>query len=78
MNDKTTEDLGAQDPELKNSPVAWETDEDTETLRETMPEEPACYFNDAAYEHGSVIRSGTTLLRCEYGIWIPSGSARET
>ena len=26
-------ELGAQDPELKNSPIAWELDEEIETLR---------------------------------------------
>src|SRR5690606_35559300 len=40
IHERTTEggmsrrsaDLGAQDPELKNSPIAWETAEDTEAL----------------------------------------------
>ena len=71
----TTQQLGAQDPELKNSPVAWESDEDTEALRESLPEEPVCYFNDIAYSHGTVIGSGDTLLRCDHGLWIPAGPA---
>ena len=76
MSDKTP-DLGAQDPELKNSPVAWEADEDTEALRESIPGEPICYFNDAAYTHGTIVRSGGTLLRCDYGLWVPEPTENE-
>ena len=65
--------LGAQDPERKNSPVAWETDEDVEALREAIPDEPACFFNDRAYAHGTVVGSGSVLLRCDNGIWVPAG-----
>lgn len=72
MNAKTVQ-LGAQDPELKNSPVAWESDEDYETLRESIPEEPICYFNDAAYAHGTIVGSGGVLLRCDHGLWVPAG-----
>lgn len=64
---------GAQDPELKNSPVAWEDDEESEALREEGPGEPFCFFNDKAYDHGTVIKSGTALLRCDRGIWFPAG-----
>lgn len=67
--------LGAQDPELKNSPVAWESDEESEVLRRTIPDEPACYFNDTAYSHGTVIQCGTELLRCDHGIWVQAGSS---
>lgn len=66
-----SEDLGAQDPELRNSPVAWEGDEDTEALRESMPGSAVCLFNDKAYPHGALIRSGITVLRCDRGIWVP-------
>jgi hypothetical protein len=74
MNPKTQQ-LGAQDPELKNSPVAWESDEDTEALRESIPEEPVCYFNDRAYAHDTVVGSGDVLLRCDHGLWVPAGPA---
>lgn len=77
MRNGKTPQVGAQDPELKNSPVAWEEDEDTETLRSSAPEEPACYFNDASYAHGSVVRSGGTLLRCDRGLWIPEPTEPE-
>ncbi len=69
------EELGAQDPERKNSPVAWETDEDVDALRETIPDEPECYFNDRAYPHGTTVSSGSVLLRCDSGVWIPAGAA---
>ena len=64
-------DLGAQDPELKNSPVAWEMDEDTEALRETVAGDALCYFNGRTFTDGEMIRSGTTILRCDRGIWVP-------
>jgi hypothetical protein len=67
--------LGAQDPERKNSPVAWESDEDVEALREALPDdEPTCFFNDEGYANGVVVSSGSVLLRCEHGIWIPAGA----
>jgi len=66
MNSKIL-DLGVQDPEARNSPVAWEIDEDTETLRESIPGDPVCFFNDQAYDHNTVIKSGcaaTTVYGC--------------
>jgi len=71
---RNPQELGTQDPDRKNSPVAWEMDEDVESLRESIPEEPECFFNDQAYKHGTVVSSGSTLLRCDNGIWIPAGS----
>jgi hypothetical protein len=68
-----TLDLGAQDPELRNSPIADEGDEDTEALRETLPDAPACYFNGVAYSHGTIIKSGADALRCEHGLWVRAG-----
>jgi hypothetical protein len=73
MNAKPRQ-LGAQDPELKNSPIAWESDEDTEALREEIEDEPVCFFNDQVYSHGTVVSSGSTLLRCDHGIWVPAES----
>jgi hypothetical protein len=70
-----TQQLGAMDPERNNSPVAWEAEEDTEALRETVPDEAVCFFNDLAYEHGMVIKSGSVLLRCDHGLWLPAGPA---
>ena len=69
-----TAELGAQDPERNNSPIAWEADDDTETLRESVSDEAVCYFNDASYAHGAVVSSGSVLLRCDHGIWLPAGT----
>jgi hypothetical protein len=65
-------DVGAQDPELKNSPVAWELDEDTDALREEFPGAPVCYFNDEIFDNGSIVKSGAVVLRCDYGVWVPA------
>jgi hypothetical protein len=73
--DRKILDLGAQDPELKNSPVAWESDEETDSLREQEPGAPECYFNGKAYEDGVVVKSGTVLLCCSSGIWLPVASS---
>lgn len=70
---RRTPDLGAQDPELRNSPIVWESEEEPQGLRESIPGEPVCFFNDEAYSHNTVIKSGTTLLRCDYGLWVPAG-----
>lgn len=66
--------VGAPDLELTNSPFAEETDEDSEVLRLEVPGEPACYFNGVSYRHDSYVCSGSTLLRCDYGIWVRTGS----
>jgi hypothetical protein len=72
------EQLGAVDPERKTSPVAWEADEDTEVLRESVPDAAVCYFNDLAYAHGTTVKSGSVLLRCDHGLWLPAGPVDET
>ena len=77
MTDSTI-DVGSQDPERKNSPVALETDEDTEVLRQEVPPEPVCYFNDTAYRDGTVVKSGSGLLRCDKGLWVSAGPSDPT
>jgi hypothetical protein len=67
--------LGAQIPELKNSPIAWEGDEDTEALREALPSEPTCFFNDHEFEHGAIVSGDGVRLRCDHGLWVPAGPA---
>jgi hypothetical protein len=64
--------VGTQDPELKNSPVAWEGDEETETLREIVPGEPVCFFNDREFPHGAVVIGNGVRLRCDHGMWVPA------
>lgn len=68
-------ELGSQDPELRNSPIAWEGDEETETLRESIPSEPVCFFNDREYAHGTIVQRSAVRLRCDRGLWIPAGPA---
>ena len=68
-------EVGAPDPELKNSPIAEQMEEDYEVLRREVPGEPVCYFNNEVFEHGAFVRSGTVLFRCDYGIWVDGGPA---
>ena len=67
--------VGAMDPELRNSPVAEEFDEDSETVRQQMPGEAVCYFNGHAFRNDQYVKSGTQVLRCRYGVWIEAGSS---
>jgi hypothetical protein len=66
-------DVGVPDPELRTSPIAEETDDETETLRQEVPGEAVCYFNNKSFKTGAYIKSGTSIMRCDYGIWIPAG-----
>lgn len=66
--------VGAPDPELKNSLIIEETDEEFDVLAQEAAELPVCYFNGVAYRHGQHICSGTELLRCEGGAWVREGS----
>lgn len=77
MTDSTT-DVGSPDPERKNSPIASEMDEDMEVLRQEIPPEPVCFFNDTAYPDGTVVKSGTALLRCDKGLWVSAGPSDPT
>lgn len=72
---KHTEDVGAADPELNTSPIAEEGNDESEILRQEVPGEPVCYFNNQIFANGTHIKSGTSILRCDYGIWIPAGPA---
>ncbi len=67
--------VGAQDPELRNSPIAEEEDEDTDVIRQQVPGEPVCYFNGTEYQHGSYVVSGSMLLQCSHGVWIESAAS---
>ncbi len=68
--------VGAPDPELRNSPIIEETAEDMAELERQLPEGGAgCYFNGTAFAPGTVVRSGSDLLRCDAGAWVRQGSA---
>jgi hypothetical protein len=66
--------VGAPDPEMKNSPMMEETADDYEVLKQETPGEPVCYFNAISYPHGAYVCSGDVLLRCDYGVWLRLGS----
>ena len=74
-NEKNHPNVGAPDPELENSPIADESYEESEDLKQEMPGEPVCLFNGTSYPHGAYVQSGSALLRCDYGIWVPAGPA---
>ena len=74
MNDtRPIPQVGAQDPDLRNSPIAFEDDVDTEVLRQQVPGEPVCLFNGQAYVNGSIVVSGSRHLKCVHGIWVETG-----
>ena len=70
---KHAENVGSPDPELNTSPIADENDDETEVLRQEVPGEAVCYFNNQSYPTGAYIKTGSSLLRCDYGIWMPAG-----
>ena len=70
--------VGAPDPELRNSPIVEETDENYEIAAQTLPDEPLCFFNGHAYRHDQFVCSGSELLRCFRGAWVQEGSCDPT
>lgn len=67
--------VGAADPERRNSPIQTDPEQSFELMREQIGDEAAvCYFNDQLYPNGSYVLSGSTYLRCERGIWVEMGS----
>ena len=66
--------VGAADPERRNSPTPTDPEQSYELLREQVGDEAAgCYFNDVLYPDGAHVMSGSTRLRCERGIWVELG-----
>jgi hypothetical protein len=69
--------LGAADPERRNSPLETDPAEVFELLREQVGDEAGCcYFNDVRYANGDEVLSGSTRLRCEQGIWVEVGARK--
>lgn len=67
--------VGAADPERRNSPIQTDPGQSFELLREQIGDEVAeCYFNGLPYGEGSYVLSGSTYLRCERGIWVDAGT----
>jgi len=68
--------VGAPDPEMRNSPIFDEADADYLSLDMEL-EAGVCYFNGRAYAIGDYVCSGDELLRCEgRGVWVREGSCR--
>jgi hypothetical protein len=66
--------VGAPDPEHKNSPIV---DEEEELSLDLELESGVCYFNGVAYPIGQFVRTGSELLQCEErGIWVRKGEMR--
>jgi hypothetical protein len=57
----TMPQVGAQDPELNNSPIL----DEHKAAPDLELEVEACYFNNVAFQIGQYVRSGSELLRCE-------------
>jgi ribonuclease Z len=74
----TLPQVGAPDPELKNSPIIDESEHDEHAGSPDLEiEEGVCYFNDEAFAIGDFVRSGSEVLQCaERGVWLRKGEKR--
>mgnify|MGYP000648464769 CR=1 FL=1 len=70
-------DLGAPIPELKNSPIIGNVDDERELIEPEIPEERSCYFNDQSYRHGTHIKSDSIILLCDRGVWVETQTPEE-
>jgi hypothetical protein len=70
--------VGAPDPELKNSPIVDHSEfDDRDGLFDVETESGACYFNGAAFVIGDLVRSGSDVLECApRGVWVRKGVKR--
>jgi hypothetical protein len=69
--------VGAPDPELRNSPIFDSNDSDDLSL-DLEFEEGVCFFNNESFALGKYVCSGNELLRCEErGVWIREGSCHD-
>lgn len=63
--------VGAADPERRNSPWQSDPEQSYELLREQVGDEvDCCYFNDERFADGAEVVSGAVRLKCERGIWV--------
>lgn len=70
-------EVGAPDPERKNSPI-FDDDSLEEEYEDLELETGVCYLNDAVYSIGDYVSSGNELLRCAgRGVWIRVGTSQE-
>ncbi len=71
--------VGAPDPEAKNSPIVDHAEyDDQDAMLDIEQESGACYFNGAAFAIGDTVRSGSDVLECApRGVWVRKGVKRE-
>ncbi len=68
-------EVGAPDPELKNSPI-FDADSEEADYEDLELETGVCYFNGTSFRLGEYVSSGGELLRCmERGVWVRVGSS---
>ena len=68
----THPNVGGQDPDLKNSPIVGDDDDELDDAPfDEASKTAVCYFNGESFAAGSIVRSGTLMLRCEFGVWVP-------
>lgn len=75
IKSKPPVNVGAMDPELRNSPVIEDTDEDYALAGQEQTVTKTCFFNGTAFPNGQSVCSGSgEMLRCVDGKWIRVGS----
>ena len=55
--------VGSPDPELNTSPIAEETDEEYDVVKQEIPGEPICYFNNQQFKNGHCQKGSFEVLR---------------
>lgn len=71
---QSTNQVGAPDPELQNSPI-FDSNDNNELSLDRELEEGVCYFNNRTFAIGSYVCSGDELLHCVgSGIWVRDGA----
>ena len=70
--------VGAPDPQLKNSAIIDEAEYDEHAAsRDLEAEEGMCHFNGTAFPIGTYVLSGSELLQCNgRGVWVRKGEKR--
>jgi hypothetical protein len=66
-------DVGVAQSGKQTSPIALESDEDFDVMRQEVADEAVCWFNDQQFGHDDVVFSGNDILRCDKGIWLRAG-----
>ena len=71
--------VGAPDPELKNSPIVDHSEyDDRDAMPDVELESGACYFNGKAFAIGDSVRCGSDVLECApRGVWVRKGVKRD-